>query len=230
MKLRKTRSGLACQVLALSVLSISPAAAWDPWGDVTHPGRILDNVQRETNQAVKTVGDAVSKAAPIIATISCPGCAILTSALPADQKKIVETIVTSGMVISTLGPEAGTYYLTVLSAPSGDVHKDEVPVPVVTAPPAGNRYSVDFSDSACIIQLQDGKVQVYGKTKPSFWDAPIKGGDIITAKAKPCPDYNGLKGVNTITSITFKVIGATVNQLQPDDGKYPRYLLIGEPA
>jgi len=204
------------------------AVAWDPWGDVTHPGRIIENAKREGGNAVRTVGDAVQKAAPVIATIACPGCAILTSALPADQQILVRTIVEKGMVISTLGTVTGLYYLTVMDARNGDVHQDDVPVQIIDVPPTPKRYTADLGDSACMTQLSNGVIQIYAKAPPSFWSA-FKAGDIVTAKANVCQEYNSLQGVKSITSAVFKITGASINQLV-DEGQGYRYLVVGTPA
>jgi hypothetical protein len=159
-----------------------------------------------------------------------PDARALVSVLPSDQQAIVQTIVEKGMVVTTLGPEIGIYNLTVLGAPTGDVNKDDVPVQIVDAPPTNNKYSIDFQTSGCMAQLQIGTVQIYSKIKPSFWDAPIKAGDVVEAKASVCSEYNTLDGVKNITSATIKITGASENQLAPDDGKSYRYMLIGQPA
>jgi hypothetical protein len=207
---------------------LGPANAWDPWGDIQNPGRIIENTKREGGNAVKTVGDAIQKAAPVVATISCPGCSILVNALPKDQQQLVNTIVQKGLVISTLGTVGGLYYLTVLDAKNGDVHKDDVPVQIVDVPPTINRYSYNFNATACMTQLSNGAVQVYSKTAPDFW-TKVKAGDIITVKADACPEYNSLQGVKNITSITMKITGASTNQLT-NDGEGFRYLIVGNPA
>lgn len=207
---------------------LSPANAWDPWGDLQNPGRILENTKREVGNGVKTVDDAIQKAAPVIATISCPGCSILVNALPKDQQQLVNTIVQKGLVISTLGAVGGLYYLTVLDAKTGDVHKDDVPVQIVDVPPTINRYKYNFKSTACMTQLSSGAIQVYSKTAPSFW-TKAKAGDIVEAKADACPEYNSLQGVKNITSTIMKITGASTNQLTKD-GEGFRYLIVGNPA
>lgn len=207
---------------------LNSAFAWDPAGDITNPGRIIENAKREGGNAVKTVGDAVQKAAPVLATISCPGCALLVNALPKDQQQLVQAIVQKGMVITTLGAVNGLYYLTVLDAKTGDVQKNDVPVQIVDATPTPNRYTYNFKQTACMTQLTDGVVQIYSKSAPDFWGT-LKAGDIVTAKADACAEYNSLQGVKNITSIVFKVMGASTNQLA-EDGKGFRYLIVGKPA
>ena len=47
-----------CFVFALIVALTSPAFAWDPVGDITNPGRIIRNIERETKAAGRTLDQA----------------------------------------------------------------------------------------------------------------------------------------------------------------------------
>jgi len=49
--------------LVLLLIFASPVAAWDPWGDITNPGRIIQNTQKTVEKAVQDTGKTVEKAA-----------------------------------------------------------------------------------------------------------------------------------------------------------------------
>jgi hypothetical protein len=221
----------ALLLITIIVLWCNSAFAWDPWGDVTHPGQLFENVKRESRKAtLQSIPEAVNKAAPVIATIACLGCTALLNVLPQDQKAVVETIVKSGMVVTTLGGSAGIMYLTLLDAPTGDVNKNDIPVQIHANPPDKKNFQVDFKTTACMVQLQSGMIEIYSKSKPAFWDTLSQGGgDILTANAAPCPDYNKLVGIKNITSVRLKITGASPDQLAPDDGSTYRYHMLGTP-
>src|SRR5262249_40193986 len=41
--------------IVAAVFANTPAAAWDPIGDITHPDRIIRNIERETGNAVRDI-------------------------------------------------------------------------------------------------------------------------------------------------------------------------------
>lgn len=52
------RSLMSVISLAVLATAISPAYAWDPWGDVTNPRRIWENLERETHNVGRGIDDA----------------------------------------------------------------------------------------------------------------------------------------------------------------------------
>lgn len=58
-----SKSALVMISIGLSCISFD-SKAWDPWGDITHPERIINNGVRETGNAVRDVGNAVGSVIP----------------------------------------------------------------------------------------------------------------------------------------------------------------------
>lgn len=191
---------------AFLLLGISNAAS-QSWRDLdpTNPrgtvgrsevGRGVRGARDVVNEGVKTVGQLVAEAAPVVAAIKCPMCVIIASRMSAQDQKVINAINSVGLVITVLGPVAGPYSIYLIGK---DNKPREVRLNPRSSPSTGTTRSLSAS---CILQTS-GRIEAYFVEKPSEWDS-IKPGDRIIAETRvACEGYESVSQVQSITRGIF---------------------------